>query len=308
MVTGIHHITAIAGHAKRNYQFYTHMLGLRFIKRTVNFDNPKTYHLYWGNASAEPGSALTFFPWENVRLGRRGTGMATEIGLSVPQDSLAFWEARFKTHHIIYNPPAEKFGETYLTFLDPDGLKLELTVAATPDLRLGHESAEVSREHAIQGFHHTTLTLAAIEPTAKILTDLLDFEWQAQEVNRYRFVNKYGTYARIVDLVEAKGEGRGSNGGGTVHHVAFRVPNDEAEFELRERLLSAGLEVTPQIDRNYFHSLYFREPGGVLFEIATDTPGFDVDEPMDALGQMLKLPPQYEAYRAQIEQVLPVLD
>jgi len=309
MIKGIHHITAIAGDAKRNFDFYTKVLGLRFVKRTVNFDDPQTYHFYFGDRQGTPGTILTFFPWGNaVRQGRRGASMATEIGYAVPEGSLDFWLERFRAHNIIYNNPAEKFGEKYLTFLDPDGLKLELIETNQPDPRKGYETGEVKEDVATKGFYNATLTLNDIKPTAGILTDVFGYTLIDQQVNRYRYATTAGETANIIDLVELPAEQRGIVAGGTVHHVAFRVKGDEEQMEMREKILAKGLNITPQIDRNYFHSLYFREPGGVLFEIATDDPGFMVDEPVEALGTHLKLPAQFEPHREAIEKHLAKLD
>jgi glyoxalase family protein len=308
-ILGIHHITAIAGDAKRNYDFYTKVLGLRFIKKTVNFDDPQTYHFYFGDEQGNPGSILTFFPWgAAVRQGRRGAGMATEIGYSVPEGSFDFWIKRFEEKNVIYNKPAERFGEKYLTFLDPDGLKLELIIPAKGDNRKGYETDEVKADAATKGFYNTTLTLNDIQPTAKILTDIFGYKLSAQEGNRYRYTIDTIDTANVIDLVELPTEQRGLGANGTVHHVAFRVKDDAAQMALREKIVAAGLQITPQIDRNYFHSLYFREPGGVLFEIATDNPGFTVDEPLEELGKNLKLPAQYEAHRKEIEAHLVKLD
>lgn len=301
-IKGIHHITAIAGDAKRNFDFYTKVLGLRFVKRTVNFDDPHSYHFYFGDEQGTPGTILTFFPWGSaVRQGRRGAGMATEIGYSVPEGSIDFWLKRFEEKNVIYNKPAEKFGEKYLTFLDPDGLKLELVEAKTKDGRKPYETTQVKADIATRGFYNATLTLNDIKPTAAILTDVFGYTLIDKDVNRYRYATDSVDTANIIDLVELPAEQRGIGAGGTVHHIAFRVSNDEAQLAMREKILERGLNITPQIDRNYFHSLYFREPGGVLFEIATDNPGFTVDEPLDELGTNLKLPAQYEPYRKEIE-------
>lgn len=306
-ILGIHHITAIAGNAKRNYDFYTKVLGLRFVKKTVNFDDPYTYHFYFGDEVGSAGTILTFFPWEGITPGRRGTHMATEIGYSVPENSFDFWLKRFEQHNVVYNKPSQKFGEPYLTFLDRDGLKLELIVSKTPDNRKPWETSEVKAGVATKGFHNITLTLENIKNTADILTDVFGYQLAEQQVNRYRFVSTVIANAAIVDLVEAPGERPGQVAGGTIHHVAFRVKDDATQLKFRELITKKGLQITPQIDRNYFHSLYFREPGGVLFEIATDNPGFMVDEPLEELGTNLKLPSQYESRRAEIEKQLPKL-
>ncbi len=309
IIKGIHHITAIAGDAQRNFNFYTNVLGLRFVKRTVNFDDPQTYHFYYGDMQGTPGTILTFFPWGSaIRQGRRGAAMATEIGYAVPKGSIDFWIERFEKHNIIYNKPAIKFGEKYLTFLDPDGLKLELTENNQPDLRKAFETAEVNAAVATRGFCNVTLTLNDIKPTAAILTEVLGYTLVDKQINRYRYSTSASETANIIDLVELPAEQRGIGAGGTVHHVAFRVSNDDEQMEVRERILAKGLHITPMIDRNYFHSMYFREPGGVLFEIATDNPGFTVDEPLEELGTHLKLPAQFEAHRQIIEKHLVKLD
>ena len=309
-ILGIHHITAIAGDAKRNFDFYTKVLGLRFVKRTVNFDDPQTYHFYFGDEQGTPGSILTFFPWGSaVRQGSRGAGMATEISYSVPQGSLDFWVKRFEQYNVIYNKPAEKFGTRYLTFIDPDGLKLELVeTSAEADSRKPYETDEVKANVATKGFYNTTLTLNNVKPTAAILTQVFGYELIAQEGNRYRYATNAIATSNIIDLVELPSENRGIGANGTVHHIAFRVKDDATQMEFHEKIRKMGLSITPQIDRNYFHSLYFREPGGVLFEIATDNPGFMVDEPLEELGKNLKLPVQYEPQRAAIEKHLVPLD
>jgi len=303
-ILGLHHITAIAGDAKRNFDFYTRVLGLRFIKKTVNFDDPHTYHFYFGDEHGNAGTILTFFPWGNeIQQGRKGSGMATEIGYAIPEGSIDFWIKRFEDNNVIYNKPAEKFGEKYLTFLDPDGLKLELT-EVRDDSRKPWETEEVKSAVATRGFHHITLTLKDKTATAAILVNVFGYELVQTEGNRFRYATTAVAEAALVDIVEIPSENRGFNANGTVHHVAFRVKDDAALMEFRDKIVKLGLSITPQIDRNYFHSLYFREPGGVLFEIATENPGFTVDEPLEELGQHLKLPAQYESQRDEIEKIL----
>ncbi|MFC6103133.1 ring-cleaving dioxygenase [Olivibacter domesticus] len=306
-IKGIHHITAIAGDAKKNYDFYTRVLGLRLVKKTVNFDDPETYHFYYGDKVGTPGAILTFFPWGGISAGRRGTRQVTEIGYAVPEGSLDFWMKRFEANNVTYNKVAEKFGEQYLTFLDPDGLKFELTVPKNEDMRQPWTTGEVSELVATRGFHHITITTNKAEATAKVLTDILGYRLAEQHVNRFRFITDHAEQANLVDLVEAPGESAGHVAGGSVHHVAFRVENEEILMYYRQKVLEAGLQITEKIDRNYFYSLYFREPGGVLFEIATDNPGFATDETVEQLGSGLKLPAQYESYRERLEQVLPSL-
>ncbi|MBK0368328.1 ring-cleaving dioxygenase [Flavobacterium agrisoli] len=299
-IQGLHHITAIASDPIRNYEFYNVVLGLRFIKKTVNFDDPKSYHFYYGNEIGNAGTILTFFPWgDGIPQGRKGSGMATEIGFSVPYGSLEFWTKHFEKHNVIYNKPAKKFNEKYLTFLDPDGLKFELV--ETKDNRIPWKTNEIPPEMAIHGFHSVTLTLNNSKATAAILTDIFGYELVANESNRFRYSVDSVENAAIVDLVELPDEKKGLVANGTVHHVAFRVQNDAVLMQFHDKINKLGLGITPKIDRNYFHSLYFREPGGVLFEIATDNPGFTVDEPLSELGKNLKLPPQYESMRNEIE-------
>lgn len=304
---GIHHITAIAGVAQRNYDFYTNVLGLRLVKKTVNFDDPGTYHFYYGNETGEPGTILTFFPWTTVKRGINGIGMATEIGYSVPPHSLDFWANRFKEKKYTFKQPVERFGEKLIHFQDPDGLELFLVVPEKEDNRTPWTTAEVNADVATKGFHSVTLMIQKIEPTAKVLTDILGYSLLKQEGNRYRFKTDAVDNASIVDIVEVPDGKRGVGAGGTNHHVAFRVKDEEAQMELREKIVAQNLNITPKIDRNYFFSLYFREPGGILFEIATDNPGFAVDENVGELGKALKLPPQYEGKRSAIERMLPEL-
>lgn len=306
-ILGIHHITAIAGSTQRNYDFYVKVLGLRFVKKTVNFDDPGTYHFYYGDENGTPGTILTFFPWKNVRKGIAGTGMATEIGYSVPAGSFDFWVKQFEANNVKCKQSAERFGETYLPFEDPDGLKLNLIVPSKTDDRKPWETATIRADSATRGFHSITLTLRKIDATAKILTDIFGYKLEKQEKNIYRFSTDAIDNANIVDIIEDPTGPSGIVAGGTNHHVAFRVKNEEIQMAMREKISSAGHSITPKIDRNYFYSLYFREPGGVLFEIATDNPGFSVDEPVSELGTHLKLPSQYEAQRGLIEKTLPEL-
>jgi len=307
-ILGLHHITAIAGRAKKNLDFYTRVLGLRLVKKTVNFDDPSTYHFYYGDKVGTPGSILTFFPWEDIVTGRRGPKQVTEIGYSVPENSLDFWLKRFETNNVIYNKVSEKFGEQYLTFLDPDGLKLELITAKHPDNRLPWETDEISSEHATKGFHNVTITTHNLQPTADVLIHIFGYKLVESHVNRFRFITDAVENANIVDVVEVAGEKVGHVAGGSVHHVAFRVKDEQTLMNFREKIVDAGLHITEKLDRNYFYSLYFREPGGVLLEIATDNPGFAVDEPVEELGSTLKLPAQYESHREEIIKNLPALD
>lgn len=306
-ILGLHHITAIAGDAQRNYDFYTKTLGLRLVKKTVNFDDPKTYHFYFGDEVGTPGTILTFFPWPNVRQGKNGAGMATDIGYSVPKGSLDFWKARFENLNISYDVH-ERFGETQLSFQDPDGLWLTLIEAKHNDERKGFETSEISSENAIKGFHTVTLTLRNITATAAILTEIFGYRLLAQEGNFYRYQTDAVENAAIIDLLEMPEAERGLNAGGTNHHIALRVKDEKTLMAFREKIMARGLHITEKINRDYFFSLYFREPGGVLFEIATDNPGFATDETVETLGSALQLPDRYKSMRKEIQKGLPEIE
>lgn len=306
-ILGIHHITAIAGNARRNHDFYTNVLGLRLVKKTVNFDDPGTYHFYFGDKVGTPGTILTFFPWEGIRKGRTGPGMATDIGYSVPSGSFEFWIDRFKKHNVKITGTGKRFGEDFISFEDPDGLSLTLIVPKNNDLREPWETSEVKEDVATKGFHSITLTLRNAKATAQILTDIFEYKLIGQEENRYRYAIDAVANAAIIDIIESANGEYGVNAAGTIHHIAFRVKDEETQMYFREKVIAHSFNITEKIDRNYFFSLYFREPGGVLFEIATDNPGFSVDENVEELGSNLKLPPQYESHRKQIEESLPVI-
>jgi glyoxalase family protein len=305
-ILGLHHITAIADNAKRNLDFYTQVLGVRLVKKTVNFDDPGTYHFYFGNEEGTPGTILTFFPWEGIGKGTNGSGLATHIGYSVPKGSLEFWKNRLAQFNVAVEE-GEIFGEKLISFNDPDGLQLQFIESSTPDDRKVWTTDDIQDENALKGFHNITLTLKKADPTIKVLTDIFGYALQKQEGERYRFATDAIETANLVDIIENDKILAGRNAAGTNHHVAFRVKDDNVLMEFREKVLSAGLNITPKIDRDYFYSLYFREPGGILFEIATDNPGFTVDEPLNELGTNLKLPKQHEGLREKIEEVLPKL-
>ena len=294
---GIHHITAIAGDPQRNLDFYTETLGLRLVKRTVNFDDPGSYHFYFGDNIGTPGTIMTFFPWPGARRGARGSGQVTTVSFAVPRNSMAFWKERLRAAHVIAEEIEGRFGSNALRFLDPDGLQLELVASA---------NEESSSERAVRGFAAPTLEVRNPEKTEKLLTENLEFEFVAEENNRRRFRGSGSNASAEIDLVSSDA-GFGQIAAGTVHHIAFRAGDDDEQLKVREQLVARGLNVTPVIDRQYFHSIYFREPNGILFEIATDGPGFLIDEPADALGETLKLPPIYESKRNEIERVLPTI-
>ena len=306
VTTGIHHVTAIGGDPQRNVDFYVGVLGLSVVKKTVNFDDPTTYHLYYGDGKGSPGSIMTFFPWGGAPLGLQGTGQLTVTTFSAPESSLGYWTERLVEHGVRFEKPADRFGETVLNFADPDGMRLEI-VASSGDGREPWEDGPVPAEHAILGFHHVTLSERDPERTARLMTEHLGFRPVEQDGGRRRLEAGEGGPGNLVDVVDGSGESRGRMGVGTVHHVAFRVPDEERQLELREAVASLGYNVTPVLDRNYFRSIYFREPGGVLFEIATDPPGFAVDEDPVHLGESLKLPPWLEPRREELEEVLPPL-
>lgn len=309
---GIHHITAISGEPRSTLQFYRDTLGLRLVKRTVNFDDPGTWHLYFGDETGSPGTILTFFPWPGGQRGRVGAGQAAVTSFQVPAGSFGYWTNRLGARGIAFDPPVGRFNERVLTLRDPDGMVLEL-VADNTDVSAGAPPAllalpaQIPVEAAITGLHGTTLWVDGPAPATESILEQLGFRLGAEAEGRRRFVGSAPT-GRYVDLKRVDGFWSGAGGVGTVHHVAFRVPDAAAQLALRERMLSAGMHVTPVVDRQYFTSVYFREPGGVLFEIATDTPGFAIDEPVDALGERLQLPPQYEGYREGIAAALPPLE
>jgi glyoxalase family protein len=306
-IPGIHHITAIAGDPQRNLDFYTRVLGLRLVKLTVNFDDPGTYHFYFGNENGTPGSILTFFPWPTARRGVVGTGHVTAITFAIPGGSLAYWRSRLSAHSVNVGDAGERFGETVLSIDDPDGLPLELTVSPGADPAAAWKDSPVDRQHAICGFHSATLSEEGYEQTARLLTETMGFSLVGNEGNRFRYQASGGGAASTVDLLCTPAGRLGRLGTGTVHHIAWRTPDDAQQRQWRSELVRLGYNVTPVIDRNYFHSIYYREPGGVLFEIATDPPGFAIDEPPGHLGEHLMLPPQYEPQRSALERVLPAL-
>jgi glyoxalase family protein len=303
---GIHHVTAIAGPARRNIDFYTRTLGLRLVKKTVNFDDPSTYHFYYGDEAGHPGTVLTFFPWEHAAPGRLGIGETQETVFRVPEGSVGYWTHRFIEHGVSHDALEKRFGETVLAFKDPDGMRLALVAVPGIENEPAWTTGEIPAEHAIRGFHSASLLLADAAPTGAILTDVLGFTEVAREGTLVRYKAGDTAIGGIVDLRAAGNFMRGRSGAGTVHHIAFRAENDATQGEMVKRLAeNHGIHATEQKNRDYFRAVYFREPGGLLFEIATDDPGFAVDEPSDLLGQALKLPRFLESRRPQIEAVLP---
>lgn len=305
-IKGLHHITAVSGPAKENFDFYTKILGLRFIKKTINFDDPFTYHLYYGNYEGTPGSAITFFPWQGVVQGSPDTGEATVVSYAVPAGSLDFWKEHFAKNRIEILSETGRFGDKLILFKDIEGMKNEIVETDGVDAIKPQSSDSISDGNAIRGFYGTTLSLADTGRTAELLKE---FGWSEagneQDITRFTS-NPENNLGAVVDLKKEPGL-NGKFGRGSVHHIAFRVPDDEKQQEWREKLVKMGFSPTPVQDRQYFRSIYFREPGGVLFEIATDIPGFTKDEDLENLGETLKLPPWLEQNREEIENRLPKL-
>jgi catechol 2,3-dioxygenase-like lactoylglutathione lyase family enzyme len=304
---GIHHITAIAGEPQENLDFYAGLLGLRLVKLTINFDDPGTYHLYYGDGIGHPGTIMTFFPWPKAPKGRKGTGQVTATSFAVPTNAIRYWADRLDEHRIAHSAPSERFGEQVLSFSDPDGLSIELIGTATIRHERAYADGPIPREYAVHGFHSATLTEAGYQRTAALLTDTMGFRLVQQEGNRYRYAAQSGDAGAIADLVCAPEERAGRVAVGTVHHIAWRTADDQQQDSWQKELARLGYDVTPIIDRKYFHSIYYREPGGILFEVATDPPGFAVDEALEQLGSKLQLPPWLEPARKELLAMLPPL-
>ncbi|HZW09626.1 MAG TPA: ring-cleaving dioxygenase [Phycisphaerales bacterium] len=303
VLSGIHHVTAVTADAQSNIDFYAGVLGLRLVKLTVNFDDPRSFHLYYGDERGSPGTVLTFFEWPGIPRGRVGPPQVTATAFAVPAGSLDDWAARLREHQVEVGPPVERLGERVLQFADPDGMPLEIVGVEAP---AGEPWAAgpVPVAHAIRGFHSVTLSEEGYERTADTLTSLMGFAPAGEEGNRFRYragAPNAPVLAPTIDLLCAPDARHGQMGAGIVHHVAFRTPDAAQHAQWRERIAARGLNVSPVMDRTYFHSIYYREPGGVLFEIATDAPGFTADEPLETLGQSLTLPPQHERFRPQIQ-------
>lgn len=304
-VTGLHHLTAIATDPQANIDFYAGLLGLRLVKKTVNFDDPSAYHLYYGDEAGTPGSIITFFYWPDAGRGQVGSGQTTAITFSAPDSSLEFWRERLQRHDVAVDRRT-RFSEDVLAFSDPDGIPLEI-VAVENDSRSGWAGGGIPPEHALRGMHTAELTVGDSSPTSDLLTRVMDFTLVQREGNRTRFEAAPGGSGRYVDVIGGVKAPRGTGGAGTIHHLAFRVADDAGQREMQERLMAAGYVVSDVRDRDYFRSIYYRERGGILFEIATDSPGFAVDEPLSSLGTELRLPKQFEHARPQIEGLLPPL-
>jgi glyoxalase family protein len=320
-IFGIHHVTAITSDPQKNIDFYTNGLGLRFIKLTVNQDDPTSYHLYFGDELGRPGTILTFFHWPNLPRGHRGTSEVAATSFLIPNDSIEYWIDRLSSQKIKFDGPTIRFrNEKVISFQDPDGLSLELVAHESAKDRNANlwKGGPIPAKQAIRGFYSITLSEVGYERTSSVLTDELGFIPARHEGGRFRYeipaastssakvqVEETGEGANIVDVLCLPDRRAAIMGTGSVHHVAFRTPTDEQQKILRHNIVKAGLDATPVIDRFYFHSVYFREPGGVLFEIATNPPGFTIDERAEDLGTHLVLPPWLESVRKDLVKILP---
>ena len=302
---GIHHITAVAGNPQKNYNFYTQVMGMRMVKKTVNFDDPSVYHLYYGNEQGDPGTILTFFPWEHLENGKPDAGQVVAISFSVPTNSKEFWLSHLEEQGIDVEPPFHRFGKEIIGLQDPNGLHLEIVMDPKADDVPGWEGGPVPSEHSIRGFHGATLAEKNYAKTGQLLEEHLGFEKTNQLDNRYLYETEaqFGATIEIIDQFDLHGR----DGKGTVHHIAFRAQDDQEQFDMCQKLEFKGYYLTEIKDRQYFKSVYFHEPGGILFEIATDPPGFLIDEQLDELGRSLKLPEWLETHRHNIERELPEL-
>ena len=306
-LTGIHHLTAIASDPARNAAFYTEVLGLRLVKKTVNFDDPGTYHLYYGDDVGTPGTILTFFPWPGARRGTPGVGQITAFAFQAPRGSLPFWRDLLTSKGFAVTSEGARFGEEFLAIQDPDGFRIELIETVDPAHISAVKAASIPAQHALCGFHGATLSLEAQERTGSVLTKLMGAVLEKNEDNRFRYLLGEGPGRARIDLLCLPAGRWGTSGAGIVHHIAWRTPDDASQLAARSELVSGGFNVSPVMHRNYFHSIYYREPGGVLFEIATDPPGFAVDESPEKLGSKLMLPAWLEGHRSLLEQTLPPL-
>ena len=306
-VTGLHHVTCIAGDPQRNFDFYTGTLGMRLVKRSVNQDSPGTYHLFYADNEGHAGTDLTFFPWPELPPGRRGVGLTNEVGLAIPAGTLSWWSERLRAAGVETAAPTTWFGEPALPFTDPDGLNLALVETSDPREFSPWAESPVDASKQIRGLHAVRLAERDLTQTARFLVDGMGFTAAGEDQGWHRFALGEGGSGRTVDVQVLPDTARGEWGVGSVHHIAWRVPDSEQQTAVRGRVVSAGVRPTEVIDRFWFQSVYFREPGGALFEVATDGPGFSVDESTDSLGERLILPPWLEPRRRDIEDVLPRL-
>jgi glyoxalase family protein len=309
-IKGLHHVTAVTRDAQVNIDFYRNVLGQRLVKKTVNFDSPDSYHFYFADEIGMPGTVLTFFAWPNLKQGLRGNGETAAVAYNIPSGSIGFWRDYLKGNGVPIQAVEERFGLEVLLFDDPDGMRIELVAGGSPARINYWEMGPIPEAHALGGFHSVTLWLEVVEPTADLLVDQMGYTFAGQEGNRHRFLGGPESLANTLDILHRPVQpedmpNEAVFGAGSIHHIAFRVPTDEMQLEYHSILHEAGYGVTPVRDRSYFHSIYYREPGGILFEIATETPGFAIDEPVSTLGESLKLPEWFEPTRSAIEQSLP---
>jgi glyoxalase family protein len=304
---GIHHVTAISGDPQVNLDFYTGVLGLRLVKLTINFDDPASYHLYYGDEEGAPGTLLTFFPWPDSPRGGRGAGQIVATSFAIPADSLEFWEERLTKEGCDFAVGDSLEGERAIRFSDPDGMELELIATPAADDLPVWEAGPVPAEAAIRCFFSVTLSARKLDRVARILEEAFGYRREAAVAGRQRFRLPDGDRASVIDVYEAEDPSFGRLGRGSVHHVALRAKDEESQLKLRRQVIELGLRPTGVLDRKYFRSVYFREPGGILFEIATDPPGMTVDESVEKLGSRLQLPPWLEEDRSRIEERLPKL-
>lgn len=302
-INGLHHITVLASDPQQNYDFYTKILGMRFIKKTVNFDAPDVYHFYYADEIGTPGSVLTFFPFPNAKRGKRGTGEASIVSFSIPKDELNFWIDRLIKYNISFDGPSEKLGYKYISLLDPDGMKIELVEDNLSHFP-GWETNEIPRDKSIRKFFGTTLQLNDTAGTEEFLERTFGLKKAIEQGNIIRYISGEGDNEAKIDLIQNPNTPSAVQSAGSVHHIAWRTESDESQLNWLNRIRKSGYYPTNVIDRKYFHSIYFREPGGVLFEIATDNPGFMIDEDISSLGNSLKLPEKYEPRREEIEKIL----
>lgn len=304
-IRGLHHVTAMARDPQVNLDFYHRVLGQRLVKRTINFDDPGTYHFYFADETGTPGSVLTFFPWPMVKRGTPGNGEAAAVAYAIPPEAADFWRERLAASGVVIGETSARFGDPVIPFRDPDGMAVELVVTESAGQIQPWTDGLVPVEFALRGFHSVTLWLADSERTAELLSGVMGYRFMGVEGQRARYAAPGGAVGAVVDLLQRPGLPGGRFGGGSIHHVAFRAADEEEQSAYQAALRAAGFSVTPVRDRQYFRSIYFRTPGGVLFEIATDGPGFLIDESATELGRSLRLPPWQEPQRAEIEAVLP---
>ena len=307
LLSGIHHITVLASDAQRNADFYTDFLGLRMVKRTVNFDAPDVYHLYYADAQGSPGTLMTFFPFPNAGGGKRGNGEVSAVAWHVPSSSLDYWVTRLASKAVSFDGPSTRFGQQVVSLLDPDGMKIDLVFSEKPPTVVAWSRGPVPEEHQLHTFHGVTMALRDTVPSLALLSNVMGFRPAGTEAARQRFTVGNGAAMAYIDLVVNPSLPWARPSAGSVHHIAWRVRDDAEQIAWRDRLRAADVNVTDIVDRQYFHSIYYREPGGILYEIATDSPGMNVDEEWQVLGEKLQLPPWYEPHRARIESALPAL-